>query len=277
MKKYFCLLLVPVIVSACYSPRYIYSPPTQNIPLLTKKNDLQVSGFYAGSLNTFKEKGNYNRGFDLHSAWAVSNHFAIMLNESARWEKNGGNDSFFPNDSSHLSYKRNFTEAGAGYFTSPAENIDLQFQLFAGAAFGASKIYDDFVSNNVTVKKYHYSRVTKFFIQPAVTYSLFKNSSTGLSLRFTAVSFTHIRTNYTFEELDNYILDSIGVTPVFFWEPAVDYTVSFRKFPIKFQLQGSLTILLNHRFVEHRNANVALGAIYNFRKNTRKKPSTSNK
>ena len=81
---------------ACYSPRYVYSPPTQNIPLLNKKNDLELSAFYAGSLNAFKEKDNYNRGFDLQTAWAISNHFAVMLNESARWEKNGGNDSFFP-------------------------------------------------------------------------------------------------------------------------------------------------------------------------------------
>ena len=103
---------------ACYSPRYVYSPPTQNIPLLNKKNDLEFSAFYAGSINAFKEKGNYNRGFDIQTAWAVSNHFAVMLNESVRWEKNGGNDSFFPNDSSFLSYKRNFTEVGAGYFTS---------------------------------------------------------------------------------------------------------------------------------------------------------------
>jgi hypothetical protein len=93
----------------------VYSPPTQNIPLLEKKNDVELSAFYGGSINFFKEKGNYNRGFDIQSAWAITNHFAVMINENARWEKNGGNDSFFPADSSLLSYKRNFTEFGLGY------------------------------------------------------------------------------------------------------------------------------------------------------------------
>lgn len=263
-------------IDACYSPRYVYSPPTQNIPMLDKKNDLEFSAFYAGSINAFKEKGNYNRGFDLQAAWAVSNHFAVMLNESVRWEKNGGNDSFFQNDSSFLSYKRNFTEIGVGYFTSAKDNKKMQFQVFGGAAFGSSKIFDAFTSNNIQVNKYYYSRDTKIFIQPALIYSPFKNFSAALSSRFTEVVFTHVRTNYTSTELDNYILDSISVSPVFFWEPAVSYTFGFKKFPVKFQLQGSITVLLNRRFIEHRDTNIGIGLIYNFLKNTKNKPTASN-
>jgi hypothetical protein len=264
-------------IHACYSPRYVYSPSTQNIPSLNKKNDFQFSAFYAGTINAFKEKGNYNRGFDFHTSWAPGNHFALMLNESVRWEKNGANDSFFPNDSSFLSYKRNFTEAGAGYFTSVENNKKMQFQVFGGVAVGSSKINDDFISNNVEVSKYHHSRVTKVFIQPALNYNLFTRLSTALSSRFTEVLFTHIRTNYTPAELNNYLLDSIGVSPVFFWEPAVNYTFSSKKLPVKFQLQGSITVLLNHRFVEHRNTNIAIGLIYNFLKIKENKPAASNK
>jgi hypothetical protein len=276
MKIIISLFIISMSMHACYSPRYVYNPPTQNIPLLNKKNDLELSAFYAGSINAFKEKGNYNRGFDLHAAWAVSNHFAVMLNESVRWEKNGGNDSFFPNDSSFLSYKRNFTELGAAYFTSAGNNKKLQFQVFSGAAFGSSKIFDDFISNTIQVNKYHYSSVTKIFIQPALIYSLFKTFSTAFSSRFTEVLFTHIRTNYTSAELNNYVLDSISVSPVFFWEPAVNYTFSFKKFPVKFQIQGSITVLLNHRFVEHRNTNIGIGLIYKFPNNTKNKQAASN-
>jgi len=49
--------------------QYIYSPPTQNIPLLSKKNDVELSAFYAGAINAFKEKGSYIRGFDIHTGW----------------------------------------------------------------------------------------------------------------------------------------------------------------------------------------------------------------
>ncbi|MEP6948854.1 MAG: hypothetical protein ABI863_06255 [Ginsengibacter sp.] len=276
MKIIIFLFLSSMSLCACYSPRYVYSPATQNIPLLNKKNDLELSAFYAGSIDAFEKKGNYNRGIDLQTAWAISNHFAVILNESARWEKNGGNDSFFPNDSSFLSYKRNFTEIGLGYFSPAKNNKKMQFQVFGGAASGSSKIYDDFTSNSTHVNKYHYSRVTKIFIQPAIMYSLFKNFSTALSSRFTEVIFSHIRTNYTPTELDNYILDSIAVSPVFFWEPAVSYTFGFKKFPVKFQIQGSITVLLNHRFVEHRNANIGIGLTCDFPKKTRRKPAASN-
>ena len=276
MKKYTVIFLISISIYACYAPRYVYSPPTQNIPSLNKKNDLEFSAFYAGSINTFKEKGNHNRGFDVHAAWAISNHFAVMLNESVSWENKGVNDSFFSNDSSFLSYKSNFTEVGGGYFTSAENNKKMQIQVFGGAAFGASKIFDDFISNSVQVNKYHYSSVTKIFIQPALIYRLIKNFCTALSSRFTEILFTHIRTNYTSAELNNYILDSISVSPVFFWEPAVSYTLGFKKFPVKFQLLGSLTVLLNHRFVEHRNTNLGIGLIYSFLKNKEIKPPASN-
>jgi len=72
-------------------------------------------------------------------------------------------------------------------------------------------------------------------------------------------------------------LDSISVSPVFFWEPAVNYTFSFKKFPCKIPAPGSLTVLLNHRFVEHRNTNLGIGATYNFLKAKEIKPAISNK
>jgi hypothetical protein len=200
-----------------------------------------------------------------------------MLNESIRSEGNGGNDSFFPNDSSILSYKRNFTEIAAGYFSSGKKDKKMQLQVFGGAAFGSSKIFDDFTSNSTRLDKYHYSRVTKIFMQPSLIYSPVKNFFTALSSRFTGVIFTHIRTNYTSAELENYILDSVSVAPVFFWEPAVTYTLGFKRFPLKIQVQGSITVLLNHRFVEHRNTNLAIGVIYNVRNNRKSKPAVSDK
>lgn len=275
--KIIIFIFLTCICCSCHPPRYIYSPPTQNIPLLGKKNDVELSAFYAGAINAFKEKGSYIRGLDIHTAWAISNHFAIMINESVRREKNGSNDSFFPGDSSSLFYKRNFIEAGAGYFSSVNHNKKMQFQVFAGAAAGSSKIFDDFISNNIHLSKHHYSRVTKIFVQPALVSAPFKRLSTALSSRFTAVLFSHIRTNYTRAELNNYLLDSIGVSPVFFWEPAVSYTFSLKNFPVKFEVQGSFTVLLNHRFVEHRNANLGIGITYNFLKVKEIKRSTSNK
>ena len=277
MKFFSFFVVICAMLCSCYSPRYVYSPSTQNIPLLNKKNDLEFSAFYAGSLNAFKGKGNYNRGFDIQSAWAVSNHFALMVNESARWEKNGANDTFFYSDSSSLSYKRNFTEFGFGYFSLMHQNAKMEIQLFGGAAFGGSKISDDYFSNGIQTDKYHNSKVTKIFIQPALIYSPTKNFSGALTSRFTEVIFAHISTNYTLSELDNYILDSLNTSPVYFWEPAVSYTFGFKKVPVKIRVQGSITILINHRFVEHRTGNLALGVIADISQRKKiKEPASKN-
>jgi hypothetical protein len=270
------LFFICTFMLSCYSPRYVYTPTTQGIPLLHNKNDLEFSGFYAGSINVFREKGNSNSGFDLHVAWAFSNHFAAMLNQSFRWEKNGGNDSFFPTDSSLLSYNENFTEFGLGYFTPVAYNDKMQLQIFGGLAFGSSHITDNYFSNGVNSLKYHNSNVTKIFLQPAIIYTPLKNFSTALGSRFTEIIFAHIRTNYTPTELDNYILDSLTTSPVFFWEPTVSYTFGFKKLPLKVRIDGSIAVLLNHRFVEHRTGNIGVGIIADIAKKRIKGSSSKN-
>ena len=271
------LFVISVALGSCYAPRYVYSPSTQNIPLLNKKNDLEFSAFYAGSFNDFKGKGNYNRGFDVQTGWAVSNHLAVMVNESARWEKNVDNDTFFYSDSSSLSYKRSFTEFGFGYFSPLHHNEKMKFQVFGGIAFGGSKISDDYFSSRIRTNKYHNSNVTKIFIQPALIYSPTKHFSGALTSRFTEVIFSHITTNYTLAELNNYILDSLAISSIYFWEPAVSYTFGFKKIPVKLRLQGSVSILLNHRFVEHRTGNVALGIIADISKRKKVKESDPKK
>lgn len=276
IKFIFLLFFISEFMYSCYSPRYVYSPSVQNIPLLNKKNELEFSAYYSGSPNFLKEKNNSNNAFDIQAAWAFSNHFAVMINEGYGKEKNNSNDSYFANDSSLLSYKKNFIEMGIGYFTLAKYNAKMQFQLFGGAAFGSSKITDDFISNNIYTAKYHNSRVTKIFLQPAIIYSPVNNFTTALSSRFTEIIFTHIHTNYTATELDNYILDSLTVSPVFFWEPAMSYTFGFKKIPVKLRIQGSITVLLNHRFIEHKTGIASIGIVADISKKKIKNQSPKN-
>ena len=53
----------------------------------------QESG-YAGSQD-------YNLGMDLHSGYALSDHFAIMINKYNRWERNNGANDFAIGDSAY--------------------------------------------------------------------------------------------------------------------------------------------------------------------------------
>ena len=140
-------------------------------------------------------------------------------------------------------------------------NKKMQFQVFTGAAFGSSKIFDDYFSNSILSKKYFQSRVKKLYIQPAFVFKPNPNFNAALSTRFTEVAFSHIATNYDAAELNNYLLDNINTSPLFFWEPALTYTFGFKNLPVKFRVQGSISVLLNHRFIEHRSSNIGLGLV----------------
>ncbi|HVZ97917.1 MAG TPA: hypothetical protein VG847_13640 [Chitinophagaceae bacterium] len=260
------LLVANMTLISCYSPRYVFAPSTQNIPLLNRKNDLEVSGAYSGSLNALDDKGDSYNGADVQAAWAITDHLAAIFGESIHWEKNTGNDTYYAGDTSVLSYKRHFTEIGIGYYSPVNFNPRMKFQVFGGAAFGAFDINDQYTSNGIVEDKYHNSRPVKIFLQPSITYRLFKNSWCTFSSRITAVIFRKINTNYNAVELDNYILDSLTVSPVYFWEPSVNYTLAFEKLPLKLRLQGSLAILINHRFIQHRTGNIALGIVADFPK-----------
>ena len=263
MNKIVLIICFAICLVSCYSPRYVYSPPTQNVPNLKEKNDVEVAAFYAGSLNMFSSNINYNRGMDLHAAYAVSDHFAVMVNENLRWERNGNSD-FHPKDSSSLFYKRNFTEIAGGYYSRIGQNKKTIFQVFGGAAFGKSTISDNAVLSGIPVDKFHQSQVTKIFIQPAFIGNFTDNFSLSFSSRFTRVGFSNIQTDYTGEELRRYQLDSLSEFKIFFFEPALNITFGFPDVPVKFRFQSSFSTLIGTHYFWHRNSNVAIGVVYNF-------------
>src|SRR5437588_13125512 len=100
MNRIISISLLSVVFTSCYSPRYVYSPSAQNIPLLNKKNDYKLAGYYSGGSGLINYNKDHARGVDLQTAYALNNHFGIMLNEFLRWEKNGGENDFYVSDSS---------------------------------------------------------------------------------------------------------------------------------------------------------------------------------
>ena len=269
MKKFLLIILIPVGFISCYSPRYVYSPATQNIPLLKQKNDVEAAVFYAGSYNLLASRENYNRGLDLHAAYAVSDHVGLMLNESIRWERNGNSETH-PRDSSSLFYKRHFTEAGIGYFTDLGKSSKSQFQVFGGMAFGKSNISDHGIFSGTQMQKFHNSTVTKIFIQPALIGNFSHNFSLAFASRITMAYFSNIQSNYTSEELQDYQLDSLSLSPLIFWEPALNLTFGFQDVPVKFRFQMALSVLVSKHFYWHRNSNIGFGVVYDFKSLKRK-------
>jgi hypothetical protein len=242
------------------------------VPVFLKKGDsklafnysLNIIGNIAQDSATIKGKGH---GYDLQSAYAISNHWALQLNYSNRTERNTGDFTVFLRDSTVINYNRDLTEIGAGYF-KVLNNKQAVVQIFAGIGVGKSGFTDEGrYQNNVFRNRYHTMNITKLFIQPAFTIRSKKNFAATFSSKNSLVFFSKINTNYSATELDNYKLDSLSYSPRLFWEPALVNTFGFKKLPgIQFEFQIGMAFLMSRRFVDYRAFNFSAGLLFDLPK-----------
>lgn len=118
-----------------------YVPNVANTPLLEKKGDAQVN------LNVGLS------GFDPQIAYAVTDHFGLMLN---------GSFANRTSDSTNNFHSHNFIEGGAGYFGTIGNKG--RYEVYGGYGFGEIQAeYDNTLWISQSDVKYN-----RFFIQPAI-------------------------------------------------------------------------------------------------------------
>jgi hypothetical protein len=138
---------------------FYYTPPAQNILLLTSKNDLKIS-FEAST-------GDRQTGINLHTAFMPGKNMGLMFNM-------GG----YKDDQGNL-VKLNHTELGLGY----TKQISSSFraETYGGTGFG--RIKNTHHTGNSEI------RTNYFFFQPVIALQKEKGySHIGLSSR---IAFTH--------------------------------------------------------------------------------------
>ena len=275
MKTVLPLLLITycLLLFSCYTPRYVYSPVAHNVPVLAKKGDSKLAFDYAVNFADNTVKNNVStkvkaRGYDLQTAYAFTNHWAIQFNYFHRNERNAGDFDNNILDSVVINYKRHIAEIGVGYYHSLNDNKQAIVQIFGGIGLGKFGFTDNGRDqNSVYRSRYHQANITKLFIQPAFTVRSKRNFAASLSSRFSVIFFKNIHTDYTATELDNYKLDSLDYSPKVFWEPSVINTFGFKKLPgIQFEFQLGLAFLVSHRFVDARAFNFSTGLLFDLPK-----------
>lgn len=276
---FYCLMSA----SSCYTPRYVYSPAAQNVPLLAEKGDSKLGILYSTSLAGTKNIdgqtfSGYTNGIDVHGAYAISNKYAVQFNHFSRREKNGGDFSSY-NDSSVLRYKRNLTEIGAGYYTKLGEHKKLLFQVFAGIGLGKFSFTDNGLdAAGAATHNFHQAAITKLYFQPALMYHNNKRTAVSVSSRFSIIRYHSIKTDYTASQLDGYQLAGLGRSPVVFWEPSFIHALGFKKLPFfRLEYQLGFSILMNRRFVDARSFNFSAGLQADVRNLLKKKAAPSKK
>lgn len=264
IKKIYLVLVAALFFSACYTPRYVYSPSASNVPVLTKKGESKLAAFYSASpFSNTSSKNFYVYGFDIQAAYALSSHWALLFNQYNRYEKNSGDFDFFRLDSTVIRYKRGITEIGGGYFGPVSKSNHIFLQLMGGVGIGKFTMDDNGKNSaNQYYSRYHETAVTKAFLQPAIQLQYNKYFNTSFSSRVSFIWYHGIKTNYTDTEQEAFLLDKLSESPKIFWEPTVINSFSLKKLPAyRFELQFDFASLVSSRFVDYRSVNVSIGAM----------------
>ena len=147
MKKvlYYYTLSISLLISSCSS---VYLPNVPNTPMLSSKGELSASGH--GSM-----RGNVS----FNSAYAVSDHFGVLLSGSA-----------MNSNRMRKEFKNNLLETGAGYFTTFGANKDRILEIYTGLGHGSTdRTFKDKSNQGLVTVDRQEVTFNKYFMQ--VNYS----------------------------------------------------------------------------------------------------------
>ena len=237
--KIFILFISILILSSCSS---IYIPSVPNTPMLTTQGEIAAGAHIS-------LKGNFN----FNSAYAVTNHFALLANGAT-----------MNNEKDKKDIKHKMIEFGAGYFDTFGPDKNRILEIYAGFGSGKSeRVFREFDKDDLLLSAdLQKSKYDKKFIQ--VNYSSKKVDNLRLfgvdfGLNYgTALRMSFIKTNDFFI---NRVLqpneDNIFLEPVFFTRMILSNEVQLQ------YTSGSNFGLKSRKFLNAGNSVFSVGVVVN--------------
>lgn len=214
MKDTRFLILIVYMCSACTS---IYLPTSRNTPLFSNQGEFQANA-------------SVGNGFNVQTAYALTDHFALMVN------------GLYANNKSlqGTGYRKHYaTEAGVGYFL----NGKYTFEVFGGYGVGKGYGQDSISSwfSVTTIEEQASGKYQKFFLQPTIGRNV-NNFQFAFTSRLSFIDFAEM------ELLTEGIPRPTGIQELFFLEPSftVRYFTSKKKNPVFVFTQFGTNIPLHH-------------------------------
>lgn len=205
---------------SCAPYRYIYTASPSNDPFFKEKGDSKVAAYYsAGGGDPTTNK--YSRGFDVHGAYALSNHWAVTASYLNRREKDDYNYGMY--GSSDVHYRRNIIDAGIGYFVFLNHAKSISANIYTGIGKGKFIINNTELMDTLAYSEFHRSSITRWYIMPAFNFFPGNFFRCSFTTKFSFVHYGNIQTNYTDDELSYYGLDRIANKTLYFFEPALNF------------------------------------------------------
>ena len=241
------LFIGGAFLSSCAS---IYMPPVPNTPMLTTQGEVAAGAHIS-------LKGNFN----FNSAYAVTDHFAVMAN-----------GAFLDNEGKKKDTKNKGLEFGGGFFNTFGKDNNRIIEIYGGLGSGRSertvREFDD--NDNLLSTDFREAGYTKQFLQ--VNYSSKKKKDLKLfgktfGLNYgTALRVSFVQTkNFEQNGIRQVNEDNIFFEPVFFTRMILSD---------QFQLQytsGSNIGLKSRKFLNAGHSVFSIGAVVNVGRAPKKK------
>ena len=240
MHKIITIILISslCLLGSCSS---LYMPNVPNTPMLSSRTELHASAHI-----TFKGNTSFN------SAYAVSDHFGILLN-----------GSLMNNERNRKEFSHNLLETGAGYFSTFGRDNNRLLEIYAGFGKGNSeRIYKENTTAGFITEERQELNFNKTFFQ--INYSSKKKNTLNLfGAKFplnygTALRISHIKMKeFLINDLAQAKEDNIFLEPVFFTRMAISRTVQLQ------YTSGSNFGLKNRKFLTAGNSVLSVGLVIN--------------
>ncbi|WP_266204181.1 hypothetical protein [Pontibacter kalidii] len=199
IKQFTVLLALPLLLAGCGTSAYM--PNVPNVPMFTQKGELSAGGHVT-------PKGNIT----FNTAYAVSDHFAVLLNGSMLSTERRKRDM-----------RHNLLEAAGGYFTTFGPENNRILEIYGGIGGGSSERTEkeeDKETGEMTYER-HDANFSKYFVQVNFT-SKRKKSLRLLNREFPLNYGTALRASYL--NMHEYSLnnvpgqeeDNIFLEPIFY-------------------------------------------------------------
>lgn len=234
------VLLLVICSSSCV--HYYYAPNSNNVPLLKEKGEGRIQASYTSTATQDNE--NTANGFELQSAYATGNCFALQFNlmHVSETEDEGSGSG-------------TYAEAAAGYFKAIGPRRHLVFEAYGGLGYGGVK--NEFSDNGVAK-----TSIFKFFAQPSFGYTS-KYFDAAVSSKFSLVNLGYGSATIS-KDNDPYDYDYVeslkGGKSYFLWEPGLMLRGGFPNVKLSLQVTYSIFDLDKYPFSE---GTAALGIVFN--------------
>jgi hypothetical protein len=215
MKKNILLpiFFAAIILSSC--TQYYYTPTSQNVPLLSKKNEVTGSIDYYPPLDG-------GSAIELQTAYAAGNHLAVQVNGGGG---NGGNTNNHKGGG--------YFEGGVGYFLPFGWRKRFVFESFGRFSLG-------WMNGKFDTNGFIKAGMTRLAIQPSIGYKA-RHFEIAFSLRAGGVSYSNIKGDLVLDSKSqrDYLSQNKNQ---FFVEPAITLKAGGPSIKGQLQIGGSTDV-----------------------------------